>query len=265
VCGRFALFEPLEELVSAFRADPSPELRAAYRPSWNVSPGRNVVAVTVAVTEAQEAGATAQEAGATAQETVATAQEAGATAKEGVIPRRSLGLYQWGLVPGWAEKPDFGARTFNARAESVAHKPTFRSAFRRRRCLVPVDGFYEWRRDTKQPYYFSRWDGSVLALAGLWETWRGEDARGRDLTLDTVTVITTDANLDVAPVHPRMPVVLEPSEWDIWLDPSLDDKERLLRVLDPAPAGTLRRYPVSRLVNRASEDGERLLEELVVE
>lgn len=194
---------------------------------------------------------------------------------------RLLGTARWGLVPGWARDPAIGDQMFNARAETVADKPSFRAAFRRRRCLVAVDGFYEWGPDissstgqrpdndrpSKQPWYIHRVDGHPLVLAGLWERWvdTGSDNRPPGVEpsgdeLRTCTVITVPANGDLSPVHHRMPAVLESVEWDTWLDADDPDRSDLESLLVPAVDGTLSRHPVDRRVNNARNKGADLLD-----
>jgi putative SOS response-associated peptidase YedK len=172
--------------------------------------------------------------------------------------QRVVDTFRWGLIPGWADDPRIGSRMFNARAETVAEKPAFRSAFRRQRCIVPADFFYEWqtRRRTKQPYAIGRKDGRPLALAGLWAIWRGPDEQ----TIPSCTVITTAANQLLAPLHDRMPVILPEEAWADWLDPQEQDPLRLQANLVPYPDDRLILYPVSPLVNNVREDGPRLLE-----
>ena len=178
--------------------------------------------------------------------------------------RRFLGTAKWGLVPSWAKDPAIGERMFNARAETVAEKPSFRAAFRHRRCLVVVDGFYEWGpaerlvstrttggRATRQPWYVHRVDGSPLVLAGLWEHGKG---------LRTCSIITVPANNDLAPVHHRMPAVLEPVDWNGWLDDGDPDRLDLESLLAPADDGTLARHTVHCRVNSARNKGLELIE-----
>ena len=170
---------------------------------------------------------------------------------------RVLGVAQWGLVPSWATDPAVGVRLFNARAETVAVKPSFRAAFRRRRCLVLIDGFYEWgpgvAGSPKQPWFVRRVDGSPLALAGLWES-RFDDVR----TLRTCTVVTVPANADLTPVHHRMPAVVAENDWDRWLDPATSVRHTLEEVLVPSPGGLLALHPVDRRVNDARQKGREL-------
>jgi putative SOS response-associated peptidase YedK len=177
--------------------------------------------------------------------------------------RRAITSYRWGLIPHWATDARIAARTFNARAETVGSMPAFRDAFRRRRCLVPVDSFYEWRREgtVRQPYRIVREDGRPLALAGLWAGWRdvatGEVRR-------TFTIVTTTASSRIAELHDRMPVVVSPEAWSIWLNPEPTDLGELHALLVPAEREPLAIYPVVRLVNNVRMDGPELVEPLAV-
>jgi putative SOS response-associated peptidase YedK len=172
--------------------------------------------------------------------------------------QRLLGTARWGLVPQWATDPSIGGRMFNARSETVAGKPSFRAAFRNRRCLVPVDGFYEWSPAStgspKQPWFVRRADGAPLAMAGLWEAWTD----GEGSVLRTCTILTVEANADLAPIHHRMPALLPPGDWAGWLDPSTCDASALESLLVPAPAGLLERHPVDHRVNDARRKGAEL-------
>jgi putative SOS response-associated peptidase YedK len=167
---------------------------------------------------------------------------------------------RWGLVPRWASDPAIGARLINARAETVADKPSFRGAFRRHRCLVPAVAFYEWmtRPDGKAPYAVRRRDGRPMALAGLSSTWEGSAGE----RLDTFTVITTAANDLLRPIHPRMPAIVAREAWDRWLDPATEDLDGLRGLLVPWPKDDLAAYPVGRRVNDARNDGAELLRPL---
>src|SRR5262249_41276153 len=150
---------------------------------------------------------------------------------------------RWGLIPSWAKDKKIGARLINARAETVAEKPAFRSAFKHRRCLIPADGFFEWKNEggRKQPYYITLQDGGLFALAGLWEEWHS----GAGEVMPSCTIITTEANEVVRPLHERMPVILEVTGYADWLDPTAKSKEALLSLLRPFPAERMRAYPVS--------------------
>ena len=177
---------------------------------------------------------------------------------------RTLAMLRWGLIPSWAKDPAIGHKLINARSETAAEKPSFRSAFRHRRCLIPADGFYEWqRRDgTRQPWLFGLRDGAPLVFAGLWERWTVPEGaaltgslaeRSPGDTVETCTILTTAANETVAPVHGRMPVILPPHAWDAWLA-----GEEV--PLGPYPAGDMTAHPVSTHVNRPANDDPRCVE-----
>jgi putative SOS response-associated peptidase YedK len=173
---------------------------------------------------------------------------------------RVLSLVRWGLVPSWAESTAIGDKMINARAETIAEKAAFKRAFRRRRCIVPADAFYEWRpakssatkRPPRQPYLVRRRDGEPLAFAGLWEIWRDPavaDADAPDAWVRSCVIVTTRANAVLEPIHERMPVVLDEAAWDPWLDPATDDLALLESFLVPAPDEWFDVYPVSTRVN----------------
>lgn len=168
---------------------------------------------------------------------------------------RHLGALWWGLVPYWAKEKAFGARTVNARGETVADKPAFRAAFRARRCLVPADGYYEWSetRPRKQPYLFQLASGEPFAFGGLWESWEGPDGR-----LQSFCLITTTPNELCATVHDRMPLIIAPEDYDRWLDPAQKDAAALQSMVKPFPAEEMITYPVSTLVNNVRNQGPEL-------
>ena len=172
---------------------------------------------------------------------------------------RVLERHRWGLIPPWAVDPSAGGRMINARAETVATSPAFRVALRRRRCIVPADGFYEWERRgrARQPWFIHRADGQPMAMAGLWSLWR-DLAVG--LWISSCAVITTAANATVAPLHDRMPVLLPADAWDAWMDPSESSADFLRELLVPAEAALLARYPVSTRVNSVRNEGRDLVE-----
>jgi putative SOS response-associated peptidase YedK len=180
--------------------------------------------------------------------------------------RRAVTAYRWGLIPHWSESPKTGNRMFNARAESIDHTPAFRYAFQRRRCLVPVDAFYEWRRATdergrtvRQPFAVIRSDGRPLALAGLWAGWKDDDT---GQIVRSFTIVTSAANDLMRPIHDRMPVVIPDSAWDSWLDPTRTAAAALAELkglLVPAEEGWLEAYPVSRRVNDVRNDDPTLV------
>jgi putative SOS response-associated peptidase YedK len=245
MCGRISLYSDPDYLARIFDAQLGPDVDPDARPSWNVAPTRTILAVAdVPDGDAADDGG---------RRTL----------------HRELGRYRWGLVPSWAKDPSVASRTFNARAETLTSKPSFQSAFAARRLVVVADGFYEWSPGpgtAKQPYYFTRTDRRPLALAGLWELWWGaRDAMppaGEQLPLRTCTVITTAAGPDMAGVHDRMPVVLEPEVLDEWLDPANRDGPELESLLAASPAGTLVRRAVGTSVGNVRNDGPELIEAL---
>jgi putative SOS response-associated peptidase YedK len=168
-------------------------------------------------------------------------------------PKRMFGLVRWGLIPYWAKEPSIGMKTINAMSETAAEKPAFRDAIRLRRCLIPADGFYEWVRlgaKEKQPYNVGMIDDSVFAFAGLWERWRDQDNN----PVETCTILTTKPNSLVADVHDRMPVILRPEDYELWLDPGIADAARVADCLKPFDARLMRKYPVGTRVNRVEND-----------
>ncbi len=168
-------------------------------------------------------------------------------------PKRTFGLVRWGLIPYWAKDASIGFKSINAVSETAADKPAFRDAMRQRRCLIPADGFYEWQKigpKEKQPYNFGMMDGSVFAFAGLWERWRDPASQ----VVETCTILTTKPNQLVASVHDRMPVILKPEDYDLWLDPGVTDAARVTDCLKPFDARLMKKYPVSTRVNRPEND-----------
>jgi putative SOS response-associated peptidase YedK len=172
--------------------------------------------------------------------------------------RRALTVYHWGLIPHWATEAKVGSRMFNARAETLTRSPAFARAFQRRRCLVPVDSFYEWKREgtIRQPYRVSRADGRPLVLAGLWAGWHDPST---DAVRRTFTIITTTPNQALVDLHDRMPVIVADDAWSRWLDPAPPDRSELLGLLQPNDDVDLRIYPVRRLVNDVRQDGPELI------
>ena len=170
--------------------------------------------------------------------------------RQGADGQRHLNLLRWGLVPAWAR--EFGAGLINARAETVDAKPSFRQAFRQRRCIIPASGFYEWQKrvEGKVPYYIRMADGAPMPLAGIWESWRSPAGE----VLESCAILTTAANAAVAPIHERMPVILTPDSFAPWLDRNMHDAGRLLPLLAPCLPGWLDAYPVTPLVNSPAND-----------
>ena len=176
--------------------------------------------------------------------------------------RRAVTTYRWGLIPHWAAEARIAGRTFNARSETIAEMPAFRDAFRRKRCLVPVDSFYEWRRENgvRQPYRILRADGLPLVLAGLWDGWRDPETGG---IRRTFTIVTTRANAQIADLHDRMPVILARDAWATWLNSHPVDPGELHALLMPTDDEPLEIYPVVGLVNNVRNNGPELVEPLV--
>jgi len=219
MCGRIVLKAPARQVAAEFELPVEPVLSARY----NITPGQAVATVRAD--------------------------------RNGV---RSCDLLHWGLVLPWSAGPQGGPLLFNARSETAAQRPSFRQAFARRRCLIPVDGFYEWRQAgrLRLPHYFTGTDGRLLALAGLWERWRS--AAGQEL--ESCTILTTAADAVVAPVHHRMPVILPPQGFAFWLSHDAIQAQDLQDLMRSASAPALQSWPVSTLVNRNDSDGPALIE-----
>jgi putative SOS response-associated peptidase YedK len=184
---------------------------------------------------------------------IAPTQPVAAIRQNAKDPKRTFGLLRWGLIPFWAKDPSIGYKTINAMSETAAEKPAFRDAMRRRRCLIPADSFYEWKKigpKEKQPYNFGMIDDSVFAFAGLWERWR--DPAGN--FVETCTILTTTPNSLVGDVHDRMPAILSAEAYDLWLDPGVTDATRDIDCLKPFDARLMKKYPVSTRVNRPEND-----------
>lgn len=223
MCGRYTLTDPGDELIRHFQLQNLPE---DYRPRYNIAPTQAVLAVVNG-------------------------------------DGRRAGRLRWGLIPSWAKDPAIGNRMINARSETIAEKPSFRTAFRRRRCLIPADGFYEWKQvnGRKQPVRIVRRDRGVFAFAGLWESWRPPGGDDEEVVY-TCTIITTNANETLRPIHHRMPVILPPEAYDLWLDREIDDPEALLPLLQPRPDDELEAYPVATVVNNARNETPQCIEPL---
>jgi putative SOS response-associated peptidase YedK len=177
-------------------------------------------------------------------------------ARNGAGGKRELLTLQWGLIPFWAKDPKIGYSTINARADTVATKPAFRQPFRKRRCLIAADGFYEWKRteNRKQPYYIRLRQSDPFAFAGLWEHWEREGH-----TIESCTIIVTQANTLIATIHDRMPAILSPADYDTWLNPKVEDTQTLSPLLRPYPADSMVAVPVGLAVNNPRNDGPELL------
>jgi putative SOS response-associated peptidase YedK len=167
-------------------------------------------------------------------------------------PQRELVLMRWGLIPSWAKDAAIGNRMINARAESLAEKPAFRAALRRRRCLLVADGFYEWEvtGKTKQPHFIHFRDDRPFGFAGLWESWEGPD----HTAIDSCTIITTAAGKLLRPIHDRMPLIMAPKSYEAWLDTGVEDMDAIASLLAPCSSKDMEAYPVDTLVNKATHD-----------
>jgi putative SOS response-associated peptidase YedK len=166
---------------------------------------------------------------------------------------REVKFFKWGLIPSWAKDASMGAKLINARSETVMEKPSFREAFKRRRCLIPADGFYEWQRTNskKQPFFFQMKDERPFGFAGLWDRWLDEHGK----PIESCTILTTEANELLKPVHDRMPVILHPHDYDLWLDEDLRKVDLRHELLRPFEAAEMMAYPVSTSINSPSRQG----------
>ncbi len=217
MCGRFTLRTSPQAVAKAFRLVGVPD----FSPRYNIAPTQQVLAIRLQ------------------------------------NEMRQASFLHWGLIPSWADDPAIGNRMINARADGVAVKPSFRSAFKKGRCLIVADGFYEWKKTgkAKQPFFVRLKMDQPFAFAGLAEHWH----RG-DKVIDSCTIITTDPNELMADIHDRMPVILSPNDYDLWLDPEFESKEKLQSLLRPYPADEIIAYPVSTLVNNPRNENPACVE-----
>jgi putative SOS response-associated peptidase YedK len=214
MCGRYTLTTADLSLVELFELTRAPELE----PRYNIAPTQPVAVLRAPV---------------------------GAQVRE-------IELLRWGLIPSWAKDPAIGNRMINARSETAEEKPSFRSAMRRRRCLIPADGFYEWKKTggRKQPFYIRMADQSPFAMAGLWEQWQSPDGT----VIESCTILTTLPNELLRPIHDRMPVILPPRAFELWLEPDVSDASHLKPLLCPFTAAEMSAYPIGTQVNSPSND-----------
>lgn len=219
MCGRFALNSPPQRIAQHFSLDDVPELV----PRYNIAPSQVIPLV-----------------------------------RHNAEAKREMALVRWGLIPAWSKEPKTEYSTINARAETVASKPAFRSAFRSRRCLVPADGYFEWQKrpgsKLKQPFLVSLKDQGLFAFAGLWERWQQGDT-----AIESCTIIVTDANALTRPIHDRMPVILDPSNYDVWLDRNTP-LATLQALLKPYDSERMKAFPVGTRVNNPRNDDPQLIE-----
>jgi putative SOS response-associated peptidase YedK len=218
MCGRFTQHHPIEEIIERFEVA---EVEYEPEPHYNIAPTQTVAAIVQN------------------------------------HARAVIGL-QWGLIPFWAKDPKIANQLINARAETLTEKPSFKYALSKRRCLIPVDGFYEWKKQKggNQPYYIRRRDGGLFAFAGLWEEWKTPEGELRK----TCTIITTEPNEMMATIHHRMPVILKPQHEAEWLDPTAHYAPALTQLLLTYPDGELEMIPVSRAVNSPAQDDASLIQ-----
>jgi putative SOS response-associated peptidase YedK len=245
MCGRYASSRRPEDLVEEFEID-KVEVKETLAPDYNVAPTKQVYAVLQREPEDGPA-------------------------------ERQLRTLRWGLVPFWAKDPSIGNKMINARMETVHEKPAFRRAFATRRCLLPADGYYEWYatdqktkagKPLKQPFFIRPSDGSVMAMAGLYEIWRNKEVADDEepgAFVWSATVITTTAEDSVGHIHDRMPMLVEPERYAAWLDASVDDPGDLATLLVPAAPGRLEAYPVAKDVNNVRNNGEHLMQPIPLE
>lgn len=236
MCGRYALSADAQDIALQFDAEGKPE--ALIPSDWNISPTKNVYFINASDSEGKD---------------------------------RKIEIASWGLVPSWSKDPTRAANAINARVESVSEKPSFRSAFKSRRCLVPANGYYEWATEVgdfkiKQPFFISKTDGSLLAMAGLFETWLNPKT-GTELT--TLSIITRESTGQIAKIHHRMPVILPSDRWSTWLSTSSVNKEQVPQYLDlldlSKPDEGLQAWPVSTAVNNARNHGPELIKKVELE
>lgn len=221
MCGRFSLYADLKKIVERFAVDEVTFDESIYEANYNIAPSQQVLAIV----------------------------------SDGTKTR--LGFLRWGLIPPWAKDAKIGFKMINARAETAAEKPSFRNAFRKKRCLIPADSFYEWRRtdDSKIPMLIRMKNEEPLAFAGLWESWTSPDGE----TVHSCSILTTKPNELMASIHDRMPVVILKENEKKWLDPNIQDEKVLTEMLQPLDAGLMEAYEVSSAVNSPKNNGPDLI------
>ena len=224
MCGRYRLSRHKQVLLDRFGVEPDEDFD--WQPRYNIAPTDRVPVIR----------------------------------QDPRQPRRRISLLRWGLIPSWAKDASVGARMINARAESAAEKPAFRDALMKRRCLVPADGFYEWKKldKTRQPYSIGMADGELFAFAGVWERWK--DPVGQ--WVKSFSILTTEPNRLTREVHDRMPAIVDPGSYDLWLDPGLTDLAAVGELVKPFEASRMRMYPVSARVNSVKNDDAACAEEM---
>lgn len=225
MCGRFARYSPSRELERYFNTHPA---EFEVESNYNVAPTQEIPVIVLQEDE------------------------------------RHIKKRHWGLVPFWAKDIAVGSRMINARVETLSSKPAFKSALKHRRCLIPANGFYEWfgKAGSKQPFYFHLPSGEPFAFAGLYETWEDREAPPGAGPYKSCTIITMEASESVRDIHNRMPLILKPEAYDAWLDPGNKEIARMEKLLETAWVKELKRYPVSRLINRVGSNKKECMEPL---
>ena len=218
MCGRFTLQTPEDQIRKAFNLQAGDLL--GLSPRYNIAPSQNIPIIR--------------------------------DNEEG----HELAMVKWGLIPHWSKEPKTKYSTINARLETVAEKPTYRTPFKRQRCLIPADGFYEWKviNDHKIPHYIKMQKGGVFAFAGIWDRWEGDG-----VTLDSCSIIVMPANEVMKPLHERMPAIIAPTHYDLWLDRRSIEKDEIMGFINSAPSSSLKFYPISPWVNSPQHDDERCI------
>jgi putative SOS response-associated peptidase YedK len=222
VCGRFIQISIGEIIGEEFQLPKEPKLT----PRYNIAPSQSVAAIRLATDS----------------------------------NLRELCMLQWGLIPFWAKDTKIGYRTINARSETVADKPAFRAAFKHRRCLIPADGFYEWKRHKgrkqNQPYFIRLKEARIFAFAGLWEHWKSPEGE----IVESCTILTTQSNELIGELHDRMPVILDRKQYDLWLGTSVTGLDTLKPLFNPFPKESMEYYPVSLHMNKPTNDHPQCIE-----
>lgn len=214
MCGRYRLTRKKEILAEHFGIEPDEN----WQPRYNVAPAQDVTVIR----------------------------------QDPEQPKRVASTMRWGLIPFWSKDPKMGYKMINARCEGIEEKPAFKEALRKRRCLIPADGFYEWQKSggTKKPFCFTMADDSLFAFAGIWERWKDPEGKW----IETCSIITTTPNKLTEDVHDRMPVILHPEDYDLWLDPGFHDAATLTGLLKPYEAEAMKRFEVSTRINSVEND-----------
>lgn len=224
MCGRFALYADYEALLERFEIEEAALDQASYEENYNVAPSQQIVAV---INDGE---------------------------------RNRLGTLRWGLIPSWAKDEKIGYKMINARAETAAEKPSFRHAFKKKRCLIPANAFYEWKKgqDGKTPMLIHLEGDELFAFAGLWESWESPEGE----VVHSCTILTTQPNAVMADIHDRMPVILDKEAEKTWLDPNVQDPELLQKLIKPYEAEVLEVYEVSSAVNSPKNKGQELIRKI---